>query len=55
MKKINRLNIVALIAFFYSSTTFASSPVVSVPEPSITALIGLGIAVAYFISKGRKK
>jgi len=55
MKLITRFNTAALITFLYSSAAFAGSPVTPVPEPSITALIGLGVAIVYFISKGRKK
>ncbi|PKG96079.1 PEP-CTERM sorting domain-containing protein [Paraglaciecola sp. MB-3u-78] len=55
MKIITRFNIAALLTFLYSSVAFAGTAVTPVPEPSITALIGLGVAMVYFISKGRKK
>jgi hypothetical protein len=55
MKIITRFNIAVLLTFLYSSVAFAGALVTPVPEPTITALIGLGVAMVYFISKGRKK
>ena len=50
-----KTSIVVLLSLFSSSAFAGIAPPVSVPEPSVLALMGAGVVAVFYVTKKRKK